>query len=67
MTQGRFAEAREISNIQVAASRIENNLDIAFNEGDPEEVRAAMQATTKTNVAANALYVPVLAELESPE
>jgi len=67
LTQGRFAEAKEISNIQGAANRIENNLDIALNEGDPEKVRAAMQATTKTNVTANALYVPVLAELESPE
>ena len=67
LTQGRYAEAKEISNWQNAANRIENNLDIAFNEGDPEDVKAAMQAMPKTNVAAIALYAPVLAEFDSPE
>jgi tetratricopeptide (TPR) repeat protein len=67
LAQGRFAEAKEISNIQRVANRIENNLDIALNDGDLEEVKAAMQATTETNVAAIALYAPVLAEIDSPE
>jgi TolB-like protein len=67
LTQGRFAEAKEISDWQNAANRIENNMDIAFNERDPEEIKAAMQAMPKTNVAAIALYAPVLAEFDSPE
>jgi len=67
LAQGRFAEAKERSNWQVAANRIENNIDIALNERDPEEIKAAMQAMPKTNVAAIALYAPVLAEFDSPE
>ena len=67
LAQGRFAEAKEISNWQVAANRIENNLDIALNERDPEEVKAAMQAMPKTNVAAISLFAPVLTEFDSPE
>ena len=67
LAQGRFAEAKEISDWQNAANRIENNLDIAFNERDPEELKAAIQAMPKTNVAAIALYAPVLAEFDSPE
>jgi len=67
LAQGRFAEAKEISNWQVAANRIENNLDIALNERDPEEIKPAMQAMPNTNVAAIALYAPLLAEFDSPE
>ena len=67
LAQGRFAEAKERSNWQVAANRIENNIDIALNERDPDELKAAMQAMPKTNVAAISLYAPVLAEFDSPE
>jgi len=67
LAQGRFAEAKEISNWQVAANRIENNLDIALNERDPEVIKPAMQAMLNTNVAAIALYAPLLAEFDSPE
>jgi len=67
LIQGRFAKAKEISNWQVAPNRIENNIDIALNKRDPEEVKVAMQAMPKRNVAAIALYVPVLAEFDSPE
>jgi TolB-like protein len=67
LAQGRFAEAKEISNWQGEADRIENNLDIAFNERDPEELKAAIQALSKTNVATITLYAPVLAEFDSPE
>ena len=67
VAQGRFAEAKEISNWQDAANRIENNLDIAFNERDPEALKAAIKAMSKTNVAAISLYAPVLAEFDSPE
>jgi len=67
VAQARFAEAKEISNWQDAANRIENNLDIAFNERDPEALKAAIQALPKSNVAAIALYAPVLVEFDSPE
>jgi TolB-like protein/DNA-binding winged helix-turn-helix (wHTH) protein len=67
VAQGRFAEAKERSNWQVPVERIENNLDIAFNERDPEKLKVAIQAMLKTNIAAISLYVPVLAEFESPE
>ena len=67
LAQERFAEAKEISNWQVAANRIENNLDIALNERDPEGIRTAMQAIPETSVAGISLYGPVLSEFESPE
>jgi len=67
VAQGKIAEAKEISNWQSAPNRIENNLDIAFNERDPEALKAAIQALSKTNIAAIALYAPVLAEFDSPE
>jgi TolB-like protein len=67
VAQGRFAEAKEISNWQVAANRIENNLDIALNERDPEPIMTAMQAIPETSVAAISLYGPVLSEFDSPE
>ena len=67
LAQGRFDEAKEISNWRPAPTRIENNLDIALNERNPEELKAAIQAMLKTNVAAIALYAPVLAEFDSAE
>jgi TolB-like protein len=67
LAQGRFAEAKEISNWPGVANRIENYLDIALNERDPEKLMAAIQALPKTNAAAIALYAPVLAEFDSPE
>jgi hypothetical protein len=67
LAQGRIAEAKEISNWQDAPNRIENNLDIAFNEPDPEALKAAIQAMSKTNVANIGLYDSVLAEFDSPE
>jgi len=67
VAQGLFAEAREISDWQDAANRIENNLDIAFNERDSAALKAAIQAMPKSNVAKIGLYAPVLAEFDSPE
>ena len=66
LAQGRIAEAKEISNWQ-SGPHIENNLDIAFNERDPDELKAAIQAMPKTNVAKIGLYASVLAEFDSPE
>jgi len=67
LAQGRFADAKEISDWPGVANRIENYLDIALNERDPEELKAAIQALPKTNVATISLYAPVLAEFDSPE
>jgi len=67
LAQGRFAEAKEISDWPGAANRIENYLDIALNERDPEALKAAIQTLPKTSIAAIALYAPVLAEFDSPE
>jgi len=67
LAQGRFAEAREISDWPGAANPIENYLDIALNERDPEALMAAIQALPKTNIATIALFAPVLAEFDSPE
>lgn len=67
LAQGRFAEAKEISDWPGVANRIENYLDIALNERDPETLNAAIQALPKTSVAYISLYARVLAELDSPE
>jgi TolB-like protein len=67
LAQGRFAEAKEISNWPGVANRIENYLDIALNERDPEALKAAIQALPKTSIALISLYAPVLAEFDSPE
>ena len=67
LAQGRFAEAKEISDWPGVANRIENYLDIALNERDPEALKAAIQALPKTSIAAIALYAPVLTEFDSPE
>jgi TolB-like protein/Flp pilus assembly protein TadD len=67
LAQGKFAEAKELSEWQNAASRVVNNLDIALNEGDPEGVKAAIRAMPKTNVSAITLHTPVLAEFDSQE
>jgi TolB-like protein len=67
VAQGRFAEAKERSNWQQGINIIENNLDIAFNEPDPEALKAAIRALPKTNLAYSGLYAPVLAEFDSPE
>ena len=58
LAQGRFAEAREISDWPGAANPIENYLDIALNERDPETLKAAIQALPKTSIAAISLYAP---------
>ena len=67
VAQEKYAEAREISDWPGAANPIENYLDIALNERDPETLKAAIQALPKTSVAYISLYAPVLAELDSPE
>jgi tetratricopeptide (TPR) repeat protein len=66
LAQGRFAEAKERSNWQQGIDIIENNLDIAFNEQDPEAIKAAIRAMPESNLSYINLYGPVLAEFDSP-
>ena len=67
LAQGRFAEARAISDWPGVANRAENYLDIALNERDPEVLKAAIQGLPKTSVAYISLYSQVHADLDSPE
>ncbi|MEH6636372.1 MAG: hypothetical protein V7700_12675 [Halioglobus sp.] len=68
LAQGRFAEAKEFVNWHRGArDRIEDNLDIAFNERDPEALKTAIQAMPKSFPAYIGLYARVLAEFDSPE
>jgi TolB-like protein len=67
LAQGRIAEAKEASNWQSADIHAENNLDIAFNESDPEALKTAILAMPESNIAVISLYAPVLTEFDSPE
>jgi TolB-like protein len=67
LAQGRIAEAKEASNWQSPDIHVENNLDIAFNERDPEALKAAILAMSESNTAFISLYALVLAEFDSPE
>jgi len=64
---GRFAEAKEIVDGQTAPDRFEDNIDLAFNEADPEKLRSAIRAMPDTYVAYSGLYGPVLANFDSRE
>ena len=82
LAQGHIAEAQERSNWQSGeANTIENNLDIAFNQNDPEALKAAIRAIPEANLSnfdpdgrnkpLNLSYInlfgPLLAEFDSPE
>lgn len=67
LAQGRIAEAKEARSWQRAGVGNEANLEISFNERDPEALKAALQAMSKTNIAGISLYAPVLGEFDSPE
>ena len=71
--QGRIAEAKEIiAKWHDKINTTENNLDVAFNEQDPEALKAAIQALPDVNddylkLPYRHLYSLVLAEFDSPE
>jgi TolB-like protein/Tfp pilus assembly protein PilF len=67
LAQRRFAEAQELSNWQQGLDIIENNLDIAFNKDDPDELKAAIRAFPETNLSYIHLYRHLLAEFDRPE
>ena len=67
LAQGRIAEAKDAASWLSAYSRNYNNLEIAFNEQDPEALKAAIQAHLKTDIPADWLQAQVLGEFDSPE
>jgi TolB-like protein/DNA-binding winged helix-turn-helix (wHTH) protein len=66
MAQGRVAEAQGIVDLQSAPSRFEDSIDIAFNEADPENLKAAILKMPEEYAAFTGLYGPVLAAFDSP-
>ena len=67
VAKGRFAEAREKFDWQPVEETFEDDLDIAFNEPDPEKLKAAIRGIPDSNIAFTGLYAKVLADFESPE
>ena len=75
MAQGRIAEAKEIRfwrqvvdpSPDTILDNSQDKLDIAFNEQDPEALKAAIRGLPKTSVAYISLHEPLLAEFDSPE
>jgi len=65
LTQGRFAEARELAKWSPELEA--NRLDIALNERDPEQIKAALSAMPPTMISTIALYSPVLNDFDSPD
>jgi len=73
LAQGRIAETKEIiARWNDPLNATENRLDVAFNEGDPEALKAAIRAWANVkddylSVPYTHLYSVVLEEFESPE
>ena len=73
LMQGRIAETKEIiATWHDKINTTENNLDVAFNEQDPEALKAAIRALPTVDddylrLPYLHLYRPVLAEFDSPE
>jgi len=61
LAQLNFTEAKEIAEWWRGESLIMNfGLEIALNEGDPEEIKTAIRSLPKTRLSTDALYNPVL-------
>jgi TolB-like protein len=71
LAQGRIAEARKIrywrQDVRASLDNIQDNIDIAFNEQDPEALKAAIRAIPETDISHASLYGPLLTEFDSPE
>ena len=67
LAQGRIAEAKEIVSQHHGMEKVWDNLVIAFNEKDPEALKAAIQAMPGTGLSYIHLYGPILSEFDSPE
>ncbi|MDH4056703.1 MAG: hypothetical protein OEV58_15160 [Gammaproteobacteria bacterium] len=67
LAQGRIAEAKERRYWSPGDDLFEDKLDIAFNEQEPEALKAAIQGLPETNLSNIHLYGPMLAVFDSPE
>lgn len=73
LIQGRIAETKEIiAKWQDELNATENTLDLAFNEQDPDALKAAIRAMPRVDDAYLKLpyihlYSPVLSEFDSPD
>lgn len=68
LAQLNFTEAKEIAEWRRGGSLVNNfGIEIALNEGDPEEIKTAIRSLPKTNISTDALYYPVLRVFDSPE
>jgi TolB-like protein/DNA-binding winged helix-turn-helix (wHTH) protein/Tfp pilus assembly protein PilF len=68
LAQGRIAEAKEIVSRHLQEiEKIWDSVNIAFNEQDPEALKAAIRAMPETDASYSHLHGPLLAEFDSPE
>jgi len=68
LAQLNFTEAKEIAERLSGRSLIMNlDIEIALNEGDPEEIKKAIRSLPKTKLSTDALYYPVLSVFDTPE
>lgn len=67
LAQGKFEEAQQVLDFRGSSDLHEDNLDVAFNEGDSEKIRAAMRAYPPSSQPYLRLYGPVLAEFDTPD
>jgi hypothetical protein len=68
LAQGRITEAKEIVSRHLQEiEKIWDSVNIAFNEQDPEALKAAIRAMPETDASYIHLHGPLLAEFDSPE
>jgi serine/threonine-protein kinase len=67
LVQRLFAEAQEVASWQKEIEVLYNNLDIAFNKGEPDALEGAIRALPLTDTSFVRLYEPLLLVLDSPE
>ena len=67
LAQGRFSEAQQILDFRQSSDLHKDSLDVAFSQGDPEKIRAAIRAYPGSDQAYSVLYGPVLSEFDSPD
>jgi len=66
LAQGRIAEAKEIVSQHKGMEKVWDNLIVAFNEPDPEALKAAIRAMPGTGLSYIHLYGPMLVDFDSP-
>ena len=67
LARGQIAEAKEIVSRHKGMEKVWDNLIVAFNETDPEALKAAIRAMPGTGLSYIHLYGPMLVEFDSPE